>query len=214
MNAIHIWQNPLDSRQLNDFVTLARRGSFRAVGRELFVTHSAISHSLDALENELGCRLLNRLGKRIELTAAGEAFLHYAQSCLRILAEARQIMRDFKRWGGQRLRIGAGGQSFSAVFAVGIRSSPEPATESASDRENSSANKNRDQSQDWRAGNCPRPTSHRGSRTPIRFFVRNHVGNCRFSEPSMGGARRRASQRVGQRAMFFARQIPFHATPH
>jgi DNA-binding transcriptional LysR family regulator len=118
MNAIHTWQNPLDSRQLNAFVTLARTGSFTEAGRELFLTHSAISHSLQALENELGCRLLNRLGKRIELTPAGEAFLHYAQNGLRIFAEARRTVQDFKQWGGQRLRIGAGATLFQRLLPL------------------------------------------------------------------------------------------------
>jgi DNA-binding transcriptional LysR family regulator len=107
MNAIHAWQNALDSRQLNAFVTLARTGSFTEAGRGLFLTHSAIIHALNALENELGCRLLNRLGKRIEQTPAGEAFLHYAQNGLRMFVEARRTIQDFKQWDGQRLRIGA-----------------------------------------------------------------------------------------------------------
>jgi DNA-binding transcriptional LysR family regulator len=74
MNAIHEWQDLLDSRQLGTFVTLARTGSFTEAGWKLFLTHFAICHSLKALQNELACRLLNRLGKRIELTAVGEAF--------------------------------------------------------------------------------------------------------------------------------------------
>jgi DNA-binding transcriptional LysR family regulator len=77
MNSIHTRQNPLDSRQISAFVTLARTGSSSDTARELFLTHSAISHSVSALEDDLGCRLLNRLGKRIELTAASESFLHY-----------------------------------------------------------------------------------------------------------------------------------------
>jgi DNA-binding transcriptional LysR family regulator len=107
MNAIHTWQNPLDSRQLNAFVTLARTGSFTEAGRELFLTHSAICHSVRALEDELGCRLLNRLGKTIELTAAGESFLHDAQTGLKNFAEARLSFHEFKALGSQRLKIGA-----------------------------------------------------------------------------------------------------------
>jgi|ERR1700722_67912 len=116
MNVFHTRQNPLDSRQLNAFVTLARTGSFTVAGRELFLTHSAISHSVRALENELGCRLLNRLGKSIELTAAGEAFLHYVQSGLRKFAEARPTPHEFKEWGSQRLKIGSGAALFHRLI--------------------------------------------------------------------------------------------------
>jgi DNA-binding transcriptional LysR family regulator len=45
-----------------------------------------------ALENELGCGLLNKLGKRIELTAAGKSLLHYAQNGFKNFAQAHQAM--------------------------------------------------------------------------------------------------------------------------
>jgi LysR family transcriptional regulator, low CO2-responsive transcriptional regulator len=108
MNAIHTGRNPLDSRQINAFSSLARTGSFTETARELFLTHSAISHSIRALENEMGCRLLNRMGKRVELTAAGEAFLFHAQSGLKSFAQARETIKEFKQWGRQRLKVGAG----------------------------------------------------------------------------------------------------------
>ncbi len=118
MNVFHTRQNPLDSRQLNAFVTLARTSSFTETARELFLTHSAISHSLRALENELGCRLLNRMGKRMELTAAGEAFLHYAQNGLKSFTQARQTIHEFKQWGSQRLKIGAGATLFQRLLPL------------------------------------------------------------------------------------------------
>jgi DNA-binding transcriptional LysR family regulator len=118
MNAIHTRQNPLDSRQLNVFASLARTGSFEAAARELFLTRSAISHSLRALENEIGCRLLNRMGKKLELTASGESFLFYAQNGLKNFAQARQTVQDFKQWGGQRLRIGAGAVLFQRLLPI------------------------------------------------------------------------------------------------
>ena len=118
MNHIHTRQSPLDSRQLNAFVTLARTSSFTETARELFLTHSAISHSLSALENELGCRLLNRMGKRIELTAAGEAFLHHAQNGLNSFTQARQTVLEVKQWGCQRLKIGAGAALFQRLLAL------------------------------------------------------------------------------------------------
>ena len=108
VNSIHASKNPLDSRQLNAFASLARTGSFAATARELFLTNSAISHSIRVLESEVGCRLLTRVGKKTRLTEEGEAFLHYAVLGLDAFAKARRSIEDFKQWGRRRLRLGAG----------------------------------------------------------------------------------------------------------
>ena len=63
---------PLNSRQIRAFSVLARTGSFTQTARELHLTQAGISHSMKALERETGCRLLDRLGKKIVLTQAGE----------------------------------------------------------------------------------------------------------------------------------------------
>jgi DNA-binding transcriptional LysR family regulator len=118
MNMSHARQNPLDSRQLNAFASLARTGSFAETARELFLTHSAISHSIKALEREVGCRLLNRLGKKIELTAAGEGFLLHVQDGLKGLALAREYVEQYKEWGCPRLRIGAGTALCQRLFPL------------------------------------------------------------------------------------------------
>jgi DNA-binding transcriptional LysR family regulator len=54
----------LDSRQLRAFSVLARTGSFTQAARELHLTQSAISHAMKALEADVSCRLLNRMGKK------------------------------------------------------------------------------------------------------------------------------------------------------
>ena len=57
-------KNPFDSRQLRMFCVLVRTGSFTQAARELGITQSGVSYSMKALENDTGCRLLDRLGKR------------------------------------------------------------------------------------------------------------------------------------------------------
>ncbi len=98
---------PLDSRQLRAFATLARTASFTAAGRELFLSQSAISHSMRALEEDVGCRLLDRLGKKVSLTMAGEQFLQHAEKILSEMNEARDALVHLGKWGRGRLRIGA-----------------------------------------------------------------------------------------------------------
>ncbi|MDG2170127.1 MAG: LysR family transcriptional regulator, partial [Opitutales bacterium] len=66
---------PLDSRQLLAFTTLANTGSFTETAKQLFLTQSAISHSIKGLESDLKCKLFARVGKRTHLTEAGEQFL-------------------------------------------------------------------------------------------------------------------------------------------
>lgn len=96
----------LDSRQLRTFVSLARTGSFTATAREVFITQSAVSHSMRALESELGCRLLNRIGKRTTLTLEGEQLLRYANRIIADMTAARESLDQLGKWGETRLRIG------------------------------------------------------------------------------------------------------------
>jgi DNA-binding transcriptional LysR family regulator len=98
---------PLDSRQLAAFVALARRQSFTLAAKELFLTQSAISHAIKALETEVGSRLVDRAGRRVLLTQAGEQFLRHAEKILREMDSARAGLDMLSRWGHGRLRVGA-----------------------------------------------------------------------------------------------------------
>ncbi|HEY1792052.1 MAG TPA: LysR family transcriptional regulator [Opitutaceae bacterium] len=97
----------VDSRQLNAFAALARCGSFTLAARELFLTQSAVSHAIRALEEDIGCRLVDRVGKRIRLTAPGERMLRHTESILREMRAARASVEDLSKWGHGRLRVGA-----------------------------------------------------------------------------------------------------------
>src|SRR2546425_1650653 len=97
----------LDSRQLRAFASLARTGSFTQTARELHLTQSAISHAIKALETDVGCRLFDRLGKKVVLTQAGEALLHHAEKILQEMATARAALEQLGKWGAGRLRLGA-----------------------------------------------------------------------------------------------------------
>lgn len=98
---------PLDSRQLRAFRVLARTGSFTQTARELHLTQSGISHSMKALESETGCRLLDRLGKKVVLTQAGEQLLQHTEKILAEMELARDSLAQLGKWGKGRLRLGA-----------------------------------------------------------------------------------------------------------
>lgn len=98
---------PFDSRQLRAFATLAKTGSFTLAAKELFLSQSAVSHSIKALEEDAGCRLLDRVGKKVALTNAGEQLLHHAEKILQDMETARASVEQLQKWGQTRLRIGA-----------------------------------------------------------------------------------------------------------
>ena len=98
---------PLDSRQLRAFTVLARTGSFTRTAQELHLTQSAISYAMKALEEEIGCRLLDRVGKSVVLTQAGEQLLARAEKILDEMTAARLELSHLGKWGSSRLRIGA-----------------------------------------------------------------------------------------------------------
>ena len=83
----------LDSRKLLAFVTLAHCGSFTQTAHELFITQSAVSHAIKSLEQDLECRLFDRLGRKARLTPAGRQLLEHAQ---RILEEMQLARADLK----------------------------------------------------------------------------------------------------------------------
>jgi DNA-binding transcriptional LysR family regulator len=112
---------PLDSRQLRAFRVLARTGSFTQTARELHLTQSGISHAMKALENDIGCRLLDRLGKKVVLTQAGEQLLQHATKILSEMESARDSLTQLGKWGRGRLRLGASTSTCQHVIPPVLR---------------------------------------------------------------------------------------------
>src|SRR5579862_5063744 len=98
---------PLDSRQLRAFCALASSGSFTGAARALSVTQSAVSHAMKALESDVGCRLLDRTGKKVTLTEAGEALLVRAKRVVNEMRLMREEIEHLGKWGHGHLRFGA-----------------------------------------------------------------------------------------------------------
>jgi DNA-binding transcriptional LysR family regulator len=65
----------MDLRQLEIMRAIADTGSFTAAGERLHVSQSAISRQVLLLEDELGEAVFHRIGRRIRITAAGEALV-------------------------------------------------------------------------------------------------------------------------------------------
>src|SRR6202045_4197039 len=72
------------------FVRVIERGGFSAAGRHLNLSKARVSHQVQALENALGVRLLNRSTRRISLTEAGRSYYERCVQILQDLEEADQ----------------------------------------------------------------------------------------------------------------------------
>ncbi|WOO39920.1 LysR family transcriptional regulator [Rubellicoccus peritrichatus] len=99
--------DPLDSRQLLTVVTLARTRSFTEAAKELGLTQSAVSHSLKALERQLDQVLIERSGRQMRLTPAGDYLVRESTELLRKMQGIRNRLENLEDWGQGRLRIGA-----------------------------------------------------------------------------------------------------------
>lgn len=84
----------MNLNHLRHLLALAEHQSFRKAAEVLCLTQPALSRSLQALEQELGVRLIDRTGKRNALTAHGLQVVSHAR---RILSEAADLLRGIEQ---------------------------------------------------------------------------------------------------------------------
>ncbi|MGN6036665.1 LysR substrate-binding domain-containing protein [Brevibacterium casei] len=72
----------MELQQMRYVVAVADERNFTRAAERCFVVQSSLSHQIKALEHELGVTLFARTSRRVELTAAGEAFLASARASL------------------------------------------------------------------------------------------------------------------------------------
>ncbi|MFB9324568.1 LysR family transcriptional regulator [Paenibacillus aurantiacus] len=84
----------MELRQLNTFRTVASTLNFSRAAEALNYVPSNVTMQIKALEDELGVRLFDRLGKQLVLTPEGQRFLTYVHSVLDKLDEARSVVHD------------------------------------------------------------------------------------------------------------------------
>jgi DNA-binding transcriptional LysR family regulator len=76
------------------FEAAARQLSFTKAAAELFLTQSAVSRQVRALEEQLGVALFERRHREIRLTDAGQQFYRSATEALRLLTDSAERIRD------------------------------------------------------------------------------------------------------------------------
>jgi DNA-binding transcriptional LysR family regulator len=83
----------MEFRHLVTFRAVAVGLSFTRAAAQLGYVQSAVTSHVKALEDELGVRLFDRLGRRIVLTSAGSQLLDYADKILQLADEAATVIR-------------------------------------------------------------------------------------------------------------------------
>jgi LysR family hydrogen peroxide-inducible transcriptional activator len=97
----------MELQQLRYFCAIADTGSFTRAARQTHVSQPSLSQQIRKLEDELGVRLIDRLGRNVQLTELGRSFLPRARAVLRDLEAARSDVVERKA-------------SISGPIAVGV----------------------------------------------------------------------------------------------
>ncbi|MBD7976744.1 LysR substrate-binding domain-containing protein [Serpens gallinarum] len=97
----------LETKWLEDFVTLATTRSFSQAAAKRFVTQPAFSRRIRSLETTLGLTLVNRARTPVELTEAGQLFLITARSLVEQLGEVLRHLHHLEGPKGEVLQFAA-----------------------------------------------------------------------------------------------------------
>jgi DNA-binding transcriptional LysR family regulator len=96
----------MNLQQLTYFVATARLGSFSAAADELRLTQPGVSDQVRRLEGELGMPLFTRVGRGLELTAAGRTFLPHAEHALVAVERAAESVLEVRKLLGGQVTFG------------------------------------------------------------------------------------------------------------
>jgi DNA-binding transcriptional LysR family regulator len=93
--------------QITSFLEVARQQSFSRAAEKLYRTQPAISAQIRLLEQELGHKLFDRLGRRIFLTRPGEVLFEYGEKLIALHRETLQRVQEANGIASGKLAVGA-----------------------------------------------------------------------------------------------------------
>ena len=113
----------MEWQQIIGFYHVAKLGSFTKAADATFRTQSAISQQIKNLEKELGCQLLERIGKRrLRLTSAGERFFEFSVTILERYDSLTEELNEVKGLKIGRLRMAAPFTTLYHLFPFALKS--------------------------------------------------------------------------------------------
>lgn len=101
-------QSLMTLTQLRHFVALTEHSSFAQTAKAVFLTQPALTRSIAALEEELGGRLFDRVGRRNTLTPFGLEVLERAQRLVRDAQALKKLRQGLQSGMTGQLRLGLG----------------------------------------------------------------------------------------------------------
>ena len=96
----------MDTQNLQAFVAVAGNSSFSEAAEALHITQPAVSKRIASLENQLSCKLFDRISRSVQLTEAGRSLLPRAEHILQAVQEAKRSIGDLQGEVSGKLRIG------------------------------------------------------------------------------------------------------------
>ncbi len=97
----------MELQQLRYFVTVAELGNFTRAAEKCYVSQPSLSQQIIKLEKEIGHPLIERLGRRLRLTSAGEIFYERASNILRAVEETQHLVNASYTLENKKIRLGA-----------------------------------------------------------------------------------------------------------
>jgi len=98
----------MEFRKLEAFCKVVELKSFTKAAEEILLSQPTVSEHIRNLENELGQKLINRLGREIETTPAGKVLYGYAVKIIRTRQEAIQAVEQYSGKLEGKIMIGCG----------------------------------------------------------------------------------------------------------
>ncbi|MFD7338260.1 transcriptional regulator CynR [Streptomyces violascens] len=92
-------------RHLRYLLAVAEHGNFTRAAEDLRISQPTLSQQIKQLERTVGVQLLDRSGRSVRLTDAGETYAHYARRALRDLAAAERAVLDIADLSRGSLRL-------------------------------------------------------------------------------------------------------------
>lgn len=96
----------MDIRHLTYFLETARLKSFTRAAESLYVSQPAVSKAIRQLEEELGATLLDRVGRRVEVTDAGRVVMEQAKAITQSFSNLSAQLGDLAELKRGHIRIG------------------------------------------------------------------------------------------------------------